>query len=156
LARKRLVNALFAMMIGLAFFPAAVTGLFAMQKLQERQFPIITEFMVRSAERRDDGALILGGTLNKRYGWCVYDQAQWYAVGDDGVQHRIGWDSIEQPRLANTGSSRPAGRQSFGPWAVYVQGFPEARELWLVIDHVCLAFWPTRTILGPVRPPAAG
>jgi hypothetical protein len=134
--------------IGLAFFPGAVGTLYGLQEWQTSSFPIIDRFEVRRAGFGKDGALAMRGILRKRFGFCRFEAIQWWVVMPDGLQERVGWDSADQdPTIPN---NRPEGLQSFGPWTIYVQKFPQAETLYGLVDHVCLGVWPTRTLLGPI------
>lgn len=135
--------------VGIGFIPGVVGAAYGLRAFQEAYIPVIDEFQVQRFGFGRDGALAIRGVLRKRFDYCRFDAVQWWVTMPDGLMERVGWDSADQKPSAPR--NRPAGFQTFGPWTIYIQKFPQGELLTGIVDHVCLAFWPTRTRLGPIN-----
>ena len=140
-------------LIVLMFMPAGLTAFYLLQTWQERYFPVLKDVTVSSIRRDWDNSIRIAGLFNKAYGFCEYQGITWTVEWPPGVLQRVGWDNVDQPN--STPTNRPAGLQSFGPWTVYVQKFPEATHISAVVDHKCFKFWPAQSHIGPVELPPA-
>ena len=151
--------ALFALVM-IAAMPLFFIGIYGVVIFQRAYVPVIVDWQVTRSEKLNPTRIEIWGEMTKRFEFidglpmCQYQGMSWWARLPDGKTVEARWWTLERPfgQVVN----RPTGRQSFGPWMIDFAPHADATEVYGISEHWCLGFWPTQTMLGPlklVKPP---
>ncbi len=102
--------------------------------------PIVEDFTIDSAAE-GDGSLILSGTMRK-----VRD-CEWLGVS---AMARGESDTLEPARIVFLDpktTTRPTGKQTWGPWSMVIAGGYEGKDVEIVARHQCHFAWQTTSHL---------
>lgn len=149
-----------AFLIGMAFAlaPAIVVGFWAMQALQHRYIPIVSNVSFTEIVKDIDGDVVLTGYFDKNFkeNVCKFDALRWYMPDiestGDVIKHRVE-ATYEDKRKTEADNNRHQGRNYFFGWKIGTSEHPDQRQVTGYVKHVCLGFIPTRTMFPVVAVP---
>lgn len=135
------------MFLALAF-SAAVYSLWMVGPYLERWLagPVVGKLELTSVMGTQEGRSIVFVEFDKRRP-CEFAGLNWYMITENGAYIRVPVRLAELDTLTN--NTRPIGKQSDGPWLVYLRPEDLISRSRAEVHHRCHGLWTTITNIYP-------